>query len=168
MERADRKRPPRRTGQGGFSLIEVLMVLILLSIVLGIGAQGMQGFNEAGTATRAANAVAGDITLTRSYAVQRLSEVRLIADEAARTYAIVDVGANPDDTLMTRRYSASSDLPLTRLDVGLGGNHVAFNSRGMVVTGGSVGTDTIEVERLDSGRRIVISPLGRTRVETLP
>ncbi len=168
MERADRRRPPRTTEQGGFSLIEVLMVLILLSIVLGIGAQGMQGFNEASTATRAANAVAGDITLTRSYAVQRLSEVRLIADEAARTYAIVDVGANPDDTLLTRRFSASSDLPLTRLDVGTGGNHVAFNSRGMVVTGGSVGTDTIEVERLDSGRRIVISPLGRTRVETLP
>lgn len=168
MERVDSRPPPRRTGTEGFSLIEVLMVLVLLSIVLGIGAQGMQGFNEAGTASRAANAVAGDITLTRSYAVQRLSEVRLVADEAARTYAIVDVGANPDDTLMVRRFSASSDLPLTRLDVGLGGNHVAFNSRGMVVTGGTVGTDTIEVERLGSARRVVITPLGRTRVETIP
>ncbi len=167
MQRTERVRR-LRTREDGFSLIEVLMVLVLLSIVLGIGAQGMQSFNEAGTVDRAANAVAADVTLTRSYAVQRLSEVRLVADEASRRYAIVDVGASSDDTLLTRSFSASADLPLTRLDVMTTGDHLAFNPRGMLVTGGTVGTDTVEVERLGSGRRVVISPLGRTRMEVLP
>lgn len=168
MTRGDE--PGRRPGSGGedgFSLFEVLIVLILLSIVLGIGAQGMSSFNESGTVERAANAIAGDVTLTRGYAVQRLSEVRLRADEADRSYEIVDVGANPEVVLATRSYAASSDLPLTRLDIQTTSDNVAFNSRGMLITGGSIGTDVIEIERLGAARRITVTPLGRTHVEVI-
>lgn len=168
MNRDEHRPAGAESGSAGFSLLEVLVVLVLLSIVLGIGYEGLRGFNETTTVERAARAVAGDVTLTRGYAVQRLSEVRLVADESARRYAIVDVGAAPADTLVVRSFSSSSDLPLTRLDVGLAGDHLAFDSRGMLVTGGTTGTDTIELERLGSGRRIVISPLGRTRVEPMP
>lgn len=155
------------SGAAGFSLLEMLIVLVLFSIALGIGAQGLQDFNEAETVERAARAIAGDVTLTRSYAVQRRSEVRLVANESQRSYEIVDVGADPDQTLARRSYSASSDLPLTRLDVQTAGDHLAFDPRGML-GGGSGGSETIEIERLGSGRRIVVGPLGRTHVEVLP
>lgn len=166
----NRERSARRDGGGsgaaGFSLLELLIVLVLFSIVLGVGARGLQSFNEAETVERAARAIVGDVTLARSYAVQRRSEVRLVADESARSYEIVDVGASPDVTLKSRSYSASSDLPLTRLDVTNGGDALAFDSRGML--GSGAGSETIEIERLGAGRRIVVGPLGRTRVEALP
>lgn len=141
------------------------MALVLFAIVTGIGFLGMRGFNEATVADRAAKAIASDVTLTRSYAIQRRSTVALVADEGNRTYAIRDEGVSPPDTLKVRSYAADSDLPLTRLDVQTGGDDLAFNARGLLVGGSSV---TVLAERFGSGQQVEITPLGRTRVTQAP
>lgn len=146
---------------GGFTMVELLIAITLLGIVGGIGFVGMRGFNESTVADRAATAIASDVALTRSYAIQRRSTVTLVADEANRSYAIRD-GA---DTLVVRSYAADTDLPLTRLDVQTTGDELSFNARGLLVGTSSA---TILVERLDSGKQVEMTALGRTRVTAAP
>lgn len=153
--------PPTPTG--GFTLIEIMMALVLFAIAAGIGFLGMSGFNEATVADRAAKAITSDVTLTRSYAIQRQGPVSLAADEANRSYAIRDESTG--DTLKVRSYAADTDLPLTRLDVQTADDALTFNARGLIQGGASV---TILVERLDSGQQIEVTPLGRTKVTSAP
>lgn len=145
----------------GLTLIELLMAMVMLAILLGIGFQGLQAFNESAIPDRAATAIAGDITLTRSYAIQRGQDVSLVADEANRSYEIQTAGG---DVLQRRTFSASTDLPLTVLDVQTGSDEITFNSRGMLT--GGLSSATIDIARFDTERRIQVTALGRTRVTT--
>lgn len=149
------------TDERGMTLIELLMVMVMLAILLGIGFQGLQAFNRSAVPDRAASAIAGDVTLTRSYAIQRGEDVTFVADEANRTYEIRTAGG---DVLHSRSFSASTDLPLTMLDVTTGGDDFTFNSRGMLAGGAS--SVTIDIARFDTGRRIQVNALGRTRINT--
>lgn len=159
MTRSSETTSPRR----GFTMVELLIAMTLLGIVLGIGFTGMRGFNESTVVDRAATAIASDVTLTRSHAIQRRSTVTLAADEANRRYEIRDVATG--DVLESRSFSADTDLPLTRLDVQTPGDALTFNARGLLVSSGSA---TILIERLDSGQEIEISALGRTRTTAAP
>lgn len=149
--------------QAGFTLVELLIAIALLGIVLGIGFTGMRGFNESTTVDRAATAIAADVTLARSHAIQRRSTVTLAADEANRRYEIRDVSTG--DVLESRSFSADTDLPLTRLDIQTTGDALTFNARGLLVSSGNA---TILVERLDTGKQIEVSALGRTRTTAAP
>lgn len=144
--------------------MEILVVVLMLSIVLGVGYRGLQAFREGSIVERASRAIEGDVSLTRSYAVQRRQTMELVADEAARHYVIRVQSSG--DTLVSRSFDASADLSLTTLDVGLGGNSLTFDSRGLLVDGGVATTDTIEIVRRDRSRRLIISPMGRIRTET--
>ena len=153
---------PIRGDESGLTLIELLMAMVLLAIVLAVGFQGLQAFNESAVPDRAATAIAGDVTLTRSYAIQRGESVSLVADEANRSYEIRTSGG---DVLQRRSFDASTDLPLTVLDVMTAGDDITFNSRGMLA--GGVSSVTVELARFETGRRIRVNALGRTRITTL-
>lgn len=155
---------PIRNTTAGFTLIELMIVIVMLGIMLAIGLQGFRQYNESTTVDRAVNSIMADVTLTRSYAVQRRRNVSLVADEADRTYAIRDESSG--DTLVVRSFSATSDLPLTLLDVQTGDDEVTFNSRGLLA-GGLSGVD-IDVGRLDRERRIQINAMGRTKMTAVP
>lgn len=159
MTRTSETTSPRQ----GFTMVELLIAITLLGIVLGIGFVGMRGFNESSVVDRAATAVASDVTLTRSYAIQRRSTVTMAADEANRRYEIRD--ASTGDVLEVRSFAADTDLPLTRLDVQTAGDALTFNARGLLVSGG---TATILVERMDTGKQVEVSALGRTRITATP
>lgn len=142
----------------GFSLIELLVVLVILGIVLGVTWNAYRNFREASTVRRGAEAVAGDIVLTRSYAVQRRRNVSLVADETGRTYVI----RSPSGSVYAQRsFAADTDIPLTLLDVRAVGDSITFNSRGLLVT---TGADGIDVGRFDSERRVRFNAMGRTRI----
>lgn len=147
--------------ESGLTLVEVLIAIVMLAILLGIGFQGLQAFNQSAIPDRAATAIAGDVTLTRSYAIQRGESVTLAADEANRSYEIRTAGG---DVLQKRSFSASTDLPLTLLDVTTGDDEITFNSRGMLAGGAS--SVTIDIARFDSEKRIQVNALGRTRIST--
>lgn len=141
----------------GFTLVELLIVVVLLGIVLSIGVQGFRSFASANRVQQAAEAVAADATMTRLFALQRRETMEMAFDEAARSYAIRVRSSG--DTLQTQSYSGG-DLPLTRLDVD-GGSVLEFNARGLLSGGATV---SIEVESLGESRRVDVSAMGRTRV----
>lgn len=143
----------------GFTLIELLMALTLLAIVLGVGFRELRGFSETTIADRAARSIASDVSVTRSYAVQRGNDVSLAAQESDRRYVILDEATG--DTLKVRSHAASSGLPLTLLDVQTSDDRLTFNSRGLLASGSSV---DIVVARFDSGKKIHVSPLGRSSI----
>lgn len=146
--------------QSGFSLVELLIVLVLGGILLGLGVQGFKIFNRTASVKGAAQSVLSDVTLLRSYAIQRRTNVSLVANEAGRSYVIREAGTG---TVLARRsYDASSELPLTTLDVQTTGDSITFNSRGLMVPATS--TDTISVGRLGDSRLVVVNALGRGRV----
>lgn len=150
----------RGRGARGFTLIELLIALTLLGIILGVGFSEMRGFNESTIVDRAASSIASDVSVVRSYAVQRGNDVSLEADESARRYVIRDEASG--DTLKVRSHAASTDLPLTRLDLQASGDRLTFNSRGLLRSGGAV---DIVIERLDTDKRIRVSPLGRSAIQ---
>lgn len=147
--------------QGGMTLVELLMAIVVFAILLGLGFQGLKAFNETAVPDRAASAIAGDLTLTRSYAIQRGMDVSLVADEASRSYEIRTSGG---DVLQSRSFSASTDLPLTVLDVRTGDDAITFNSRGMLA--GGVSSAAVDIARFETGRRVQVNALGRTRIST--
>lgn len=158
----------RTTGRDpadGFTMIELLIAMVIFGIVVAVGFMGMRGFNESSVVDRAATSIASDVTLTRSYAVQRRSTVALVADEANRRYAIRDEGESPPDTLKVRSFQADTDLPLTRLDVQAAGDELTFNSRGLLTGGSNV---KILVERLGTAQEITVTALGRTSIAPAP
>lgn len=138
------------------------MALTIVSIVLGVGYSGIRSYREAATVDRAAEAVAGDVRLARSFAIQRRSTVAMVVDEAARSYAIRD--ESTADTLLERRFDAASELPLTLLDVAEG-NSLTFDPRGVLFAAGTVRIDVGAGERQ---RSIAVSKLGRTRTDLAP
>lgn len=146
---------------GGFTLIEVLLVVVLLGIVAGVGFTELRRYNEASIVDRASRTVASDVTLTRSHAIRLREDVTLEADEGGRSYAI-RAGA---DTLRVRWFRASSDLPLTTLDVQTGDDSFTFDARGLIVGGSQV---DVEVGRLGKTKRVSITPLGRTNITMAP
>lgn len=149
------------TDQKGLTLVELLMAIVVFAILVGIGFQGLQAFTRTAIPDRAASAIAADVTLARSYAIQRGEDVTLVADEANRSYEVRTAGG---DVLHQRSFAASTDLPLTTLDVRTADDDLTFNSRGML--SGGVSSVTIGIARFDVGRRIEVNALGRTTVST--
>lgn len=156
MRPRDRKRGIRSVRHAGFSLIEMLIVMVLLTIVLGAGYQGLRSLGESSIVDRAATSISGDVKLTRAYAIQRRSDVTMKFEPAARSYVVRD----GTDTLVAKSFSASSQLPLTIMTV-TPDDSITFNSRGLMVGKSAA---SIDVERFEAANRVLVSALGRTRV----
>lgn len=152
-----------RAGPGaaaGFTILELLIAIVMAGVLLALVYGGYRQFNEAIVVKKAAGVVAADVTLTRSFAIQRRANVSLVANETQRSYTIRDTTGT---RLAVRSFDRSSDLPLDRLDVETGGDSLTFNSRGLLVTGAGV---EIEMGRGDRDRTVSVSALGRSRIST--
>jgi len=156
--------PPgsRSTGQAGFTLLELLIVIAMFGIVVAVGMRGFRQFNESTIVDQAARALGSDVTLARSLAIRRGGNVALVADEGARRYVIRDGAGN---VLGAGSFGAGSDTPLTALDIKATGDSLTFNSRGMLTSGGTV---QIDMARNGLTKQLDVSALGRTRIAKVP
>ena len=77
-------------GQGGFTLIEMLIAISILSLVVLVGSESFRTLRERTITDRAAETIGSDVALTRSLAIRTRSNVSLAASEAAITYEIRD------------------------------------------------------------------------------
>lgn len=152
----------RSTGQAGFTILELLIVIAMLGIVFAVGMRGFRQFNESTIVDQAARSLGSDVTLARSYAIRRGGNVALVANEGARSYVIRDWAGN---VLGAGSFGAGSDTPLTALDIDTTGDSLTFNSRGMLTSGGTV---QIDMTRNGLTKRLEVSALGRTRIAKVP
>jgi len=147
----------RRSNQGGFTLVELLITITIMSVVGLMANTSFRNFRQRTILNRAAQVVAADAAMTRTYAIRERTNVSLVADEGARTYQIRDASGN---VLKTRWFDADSDLRLDALDVLNSGDSLTFNARGMLTSAFAV----IDVGSTAGSKRVIVNGLGRHRV----
>ena len=149
----------RRSNQRGFTLVELLITVTIMSIVGLIANTSFRNFRQRTILNRAAQVVAADAALTRTYAIRERGNVSLVADENTQSYQI----RNENGTVLkTRQFDVDSDLPLDSLNIVNAGDSLTFNSRGMLVSAFAV----IDVGTDAGSRRVTVNGLGRHRVTT--
>ena len=148
----------RKSGRRGFTVVELAVSVATTSVLLAMGYGAFRQYAEAATARKASLQVAGDVSLTRSFAIQRRESVSLVADEANRTYVIRDTTGT---LLMQRNFGTGSDLPLTSVVVSTAGDSLTFNSRGLLQGGQA----TVVLGRRSRSHTVQINALGRTKID---
>lgn len=123
------RRRPR--GEGGFTLIELVVVLTLVSIVAALAQPSMSGYVHRNKTRRTLDRLAGDLQMARMLAVR--SGDRAVVEVSGDVYRIWMEGAG--DTLRTVRLG--SDLAGVRLEGPTADGRLVFNSRGLLLTPGS-------------------------------
>ena len=150
-------RPGDRTSERGFTIVEMLIVVTILSLVSLLANTSFRNFRERAILNRAARVVAADMALTRSLAIRERQNVSLVADEAGRTYVIRTADG---DTLAVRSLVSSTDRPIDSLNVLATGDSITFNSRGLLLTA----VARVDIGRASGDRQVQVNGVGRSRI----
>ena len=161
------ERPPFRRAAAsahgrGFTMIEIVIVLLIVGVLLSMGGSAFSMYRERTSARRAALVFSGDLMLARSTAIRDQEPVTVRFLETSRTYF---VRTSSGRELVRRRFGRAADVNLSTLDLQLSGDSVAFTSRGIaqIVDGGvgvarfRAGTTTYQVRFNSAGYARVFS-----------
>lgn len=122
-----------RTSNRGFTLIEMLVVLVIASVGLGISVFTFSGMLGRSAARGAAQVFSRDLAQARSYAARSRAGVAIVFDEDSLGYRVtVDTGFE----LARRSFREKEDLPLSAIDLELAGDSVRFDHRGLAELSG--------------------------------
>lgn len=121
----------------GFTLIELAIVVSVAAIGLTFATMAFSGYFQRVNAERAAQIFAQDLTLARNAAVRARERVVIRFFESGLWYE-VEMGTT-GTTLATRRFGVNADIDLTGVTLGLPGDSLVFDTRGMADLGGAGG-----------------------------
>jgi prepilin-type N-terminal cleavage/methylation domain-containing protein len=146
-------RAPHRN-RGGFSLAEMLIVLVIIGIALAMAVPKVEATLHRSAVQGALNRVATDITLTRLRAVRTSRRAVLVVNSSGTGYTVVvDPTAQTPEIFKTVSFSNDyKDLRLTPVN-----DSVTFDSRGMLVGG----SGTIKATRQGRTDSVTVSGVGR-------
>jgi prepilin-type N-terminal cleavage/methylation domain-containing protein len=122
--------------RAGFSLLELMVVLIISAVLLAIAAITFTDYNERSSARRAAQVFAGDLTLARSMAVRGREIVTIKFDEGSMWYTVTTATGRE---LARRRFGATGEVTLSAVSLDLTGDSLQFSTRGV----GNLGAATL-------------------------
>jgi type IV fimbrial biogenesis protein FimT len=139
--------------RGGFSLAEVLVVLVIVGIALAMAVPRLEGALHKSALTGALNQTASDLTLARLRAVRQARRASLAINAAGTGYSvIVDPTGTPDTVKSVSFASDAKGLVLSPASTS-----VTFDSRGLLVTGNA----TIVAARQGRRDSVFVSGVGR-------
>lgn len=120
----------------GFTIIEVLTVLVILGVSLVLVGSTFYRYLERAKAKRAAEIFGQDLTAARNMAARSRQTVVMDFDEVNLNYV---VRTSAGDTLFRRSFGDRSDVPLSAMDLEISGDTLAFGSRGIADLSGATG-----------------------------
>ena len=137
-----RCRVGRRNGESvkrgaGFTLVEIMAVLVIVGITLAVVATTFNRYLERSSAKRSAEIFGQDLTVARNSATRSRQTVVMDFDEGGRSYVVRVAGG---DTILHRFFNDASDITVSSMDLQLPGDTVAFNSLGIANLSGAPGT----------------------------
>jgi prepilin-type N-terminal cleavage/methylation domain-containing protein len=139
--------------RGGFTLAEILIVLVIIGVALTMAVPRMQAALHQSSVQGALNSVASDVTLTRLRAVRNATRAALVVNSAGTGYTVVLDPSGTPSTFKTVSF-ATDYRGLTLSPVN---DTVTFDSRGLLVQG----TGTIRATRQGRTDSLTISGVGR-------
>jgi prepilin-type N-terminal cleavage/methylation domain-containing protein len=148
----DRRPVPRHRTTAGFTLVELVMVVLIVGIVLGLGMPRFDGWVRVARVDAMAGDFMSDVSYARMIAVRSGRRTQLRVDAAARRYDILQA-----DSLGAWRQIKS--VPWSQTP-GLGFGPTAtmeFDSRGLLSSGGGTFTSTLG----GRSRSVQVLPTGR-------
>jgi prepilin-type N-terminal cleavage/methylation domain-containing protein len=142
-----------RAGREGFSLAEILIVLVIMSLLAAIALPKIQGMVQVSSIQGALNGVATDLTVARMRAIRTARRVTTTISNDGKSYTIV---VDPSGTPTTyKTVTLTTNYP--GLDLAPHGATISFDSRGM--TSGT--TSTLTASRAGRSSTLTISGVGR-------
>jgi len=127
----------------GFTLIEVLVVLMIAAIGLTFALLSFGGYFRRLSAERAAQVFAQDLTLARTWAVRSREPVVIRFYEGSLWYQVE--ARNTATEVAARRFGVNADIDLSAVTLDFPGDSVVFDVRGFADLSGigaSLGTAT--------------------------
>lgn len=153
----------RENRRAGFTVLELLVVLLLASVTMGGVGLAFSRYSARASARQAAEIFRQDLRLARSWAAGSKRPVTVRFSEAGLRYVIRIQGG---DTLLVRSFGPGAEIRLTSLDLRLGGDSLAFDSRGVAhLSGAPSGTGEALFSAANSTYAVRFNSLGLARVE---
>lgn len=146
---------PRLT-QRGFSLAEMLVVLVIIGIALAMAVPRLQGVARVSSTSGVLNQLASDLNLARVQAIRDAAQVTLKISDTGKGYTVTEALRSGGTKTLTS-YSVTRDYPavtLTPLS-----QTVVFDSRGMT-SAGTTGW-TISAKHGAMTKTLTITGVGR-------
>lgn len=109
------KNGAQRASQAGFTIIELLVVVLVLGIAATFATPPISRFIRHDRVNRAATVVRSDLLNLFAVAGRQRSPLRLVANNTTRTYTITD--RKTGSVLRTRDFGSGSEYSLTALVV---------------------------------------------------
>ena len=128
-------------GARGFTLIELVVVLVLVGVTIAVANGGLTGYTQRIAAHHAAQLFVRDLSLARAHAVRGREPVVIRFSESGRWYSISTMTTGKE--LVRRRFNVNADIGLAAIDLEIPGDTVFFTSRGILSgVSGQLGTAT--------------------------
>jgi type IV fimbrial biogenesis protein FimT len=164
----------------GFTLIEVLVVLVLLGVVMLLAAPSFMSFQRNAELTSSANSFMAALSAARAEAMKRQLRTFVIpvtgTNWASGWRVFVDTDSNvvagsiapgTGDTIVSEQGPLSSMVAITSTTFPVDGStaYVMFNGNGsMTLVDKTFQNGSIELSNGTESRRIIANPTGRMRV----
>jgi prepilin-type N-terminal cleavage/methylation domain-containing protein len=154
----------RRPGRGGFTLIELVIVLTLSAIMLSFAGLALGQYFGRTSARRAAQLFSQDLTQARMFAVRAREPVVVRFFEGGLRYEIAtrDTGTE----IVNRRFANAAGIDLSAISLDLDGDSVVFNRRGFADLSGATGS--LGVASFSAGSasyQVSFNSLGASRID---
>ena len=143
----------------GFTLLEALIVIVISSLLLGLGIPSFQGILERNRMMQAAESVRSDLQLARTEAVKRNTNIRVSYDTDAWCY-----GINDDSTACA--CSTANDCGIKAIS-GAQFNDVDMDSAGSTTFNfmrGTANASRVCLSTDDYQLKVVVNNMGRVKI----